>query len=155
MRLAMHRAPALRQPGQAQRPVAAPTQPMKPKKPSGLAKPRGRKQMNKTEAAYAAILEARKRKAEIDGYTWEGMTLRWPDGMTYTPDFAVTEGYKTVEVGGQFPDEKWSRIVLIETKGPWIEDDAKVKFRAARAHWPEFEFKMMQRAKDGSWSQIL
>ncbi len=95
--------------------------------------------MNKTETAYSLILEARKRRGDIARWEREGMTLRWPDGMTYTADFTVWH------TGG---------ILLIETKGAWIEGDALVKFRAARAYWPEFQFEMQQ-CKKGQWERIL
>lgn len=115
--------------------------PAKTKRAPGLAKPRGRKGMNKTEAAYALILEARKRAGDIHRYGREMITLRWEDGMTYSADFAVWESID-------------SRLLLIETKGAFIEGDALVKFRAARAHWPEFRFEMWQ-LKKGTWTQLL
>lgn len=117
------------------------------KKSGGLAKPRGRKGMNKTEAAYALILESKKRAGEILRYEREGITLRWPDGMTYSADFAVW-----MNTGQQYPHEK--QLLFIETKGAWIEQDALVKFRAARAHWPEFDFQMWQ-MKKGAWTRLL
>ncbi len=127
--------------------TSQPHEPVVTAKPSkkaagGLAKPRGRRKMNKTEAAYALILEAKKRTGQVVRYGWEEITLRWPDGMSYTPDFCVW--YPNVP----------SQLVFVETKGPWIEDDAKVKFRAARAHWPEFDFQMWQ-LKKGLWTQLL
>lgn len=112
-----------------------------PRRAPGLSKPRGRKGMNETETAYALILEARKRAGEIVRYEREGITLRWPDGMTYSPDFCIWE---TID----------SRILLAETKGAFLREDALVKFRAARAYWPEFRFEMWQLSK-GSWTQIL
>lgn len=115
--------------------------PAKAKRAAGLAKPRGRKGMNRTEAAYALILEALKRAGDIHRYEREGITLRWQDGMTYTPDFTV---WNSID----------SRLLLIETKGAFIEGDALVKFRAARAHWPEFHFEMRQ-LKKGTWTQLL
>lgn len=123
-------------------PVASEPAREKPKKAAGLSKPRGRKGMNKTEAAFALILEAEKRAGLWQRYEREGLTLRWPDGMTYTSDFVA------------FAPESGSPMTFIETKGEFIEGDALVKFRAARAHWPEFHFKMMQ-LKKGSWEQIL
>lgn len=103
-------------------------------------KPRCRKPMNGTETAYSLILEARVRRGELTKWEREGITLRWPDGMTYSPDFYVLH-----------PD---GRKEFIEVKGPWIEEDALVKFRAARACWTEFFFAMWQLDK-GSWVQIL
>lgn len=121
-----------------------------PTKGTGKGKPRGRAAMNKTETAYSQILEAMKSRGEIKRWEREGITLRWPDGMTYSPDFAVWE-----LATDPFPeDHTRERLVFIEVKGPFIREDALVKFRAARAHWPEFAFSMMQ-LKKGEWTQIL
>ena len=46
-------------------------------------------QMNKTEAAYAQELEARKNAQELLWYAFEGVTLKLADGCRYTPDFSV------------------------------------------------------------------
>lgn len=99
--------------------------------------------MNKTETAFAARLEALKRAGEIIRWDREGITLRWPDGMTYSADFAVIR-----------PSEFGILLVLMETKGAFLRDDSLVKFRAARAYWPEFEFELHQ-FKRGQWSRIL
>lgn len=125
-------------------PTATPETPSKPKA-GGLAKPRGRKGMNKTEASFATRLEAQLEADEIISYAREGITLRWPDGMTYTPDFAALRRI----AGTPYHD-----LLLIETKGAWIEQDALVKFRAARAHWVFFAFEMWQ-LKKREWSQLL
>jgi hypothetical protein len=155
---AKNRAPALRTPGKPDplkplesEKLAKEVMPKPKKKAGGLAKPRGRRQMNKVEASYALILEGELRNGEIERYEWEGMTLRWKDGMTYTPDFVVwgRNSGEVYPVGGPLP------IRLIETKGPWIEEDAKVKFRAARAHWPEFSFEMWGQDKKGNWTKLL
>lgn len=137
-------------------PIAAPTtpvaSPLEPKptkaKAAGLSKPRGRKGMNKTEAAYELILEAEKRAGLWIGYGREEITLRWPDGMSYTSDFTA--------YAPENDSEPSPAVIVwfIETKGPFIEGDALVKFRSARANWPQFHFKMMQ-LKKGTWEQIL
>lgn len=157
MRRAMDRKPALRVPG-APDPgvpadeavtniVACAAQPPKKKRAPGLSKPRGRRKMNKTEAAFALILEARKRAGEITRYEWEGVTLRWPDGLTYSPDFVVW-GWNASMENPVYP------ITMIETKNAWIEGDALVKFRAARANWSEFVFELHQ-LKKGTWTKLL
>lgn len=117
-------------------------------KPQGKGKPRGRAPMNKTEQSFANILEARRRRGEIHSWEREGITLRWPDGMSYSPDFAVVEG--TLDVNGRTA----VALTFIETKGAYIHEDALVKFRAARAHWPLYRFEMHQLAK-GEWTKIL
>ena len=94
--------------------------------------------MNKTESEFAHRLEIMKRNAEIFRYEYEGITLRWAD-MKYTPDFIVFYHGK---------GEK-SRIKLIEVKGGHIWDRDIVRFKGARAYWPEFAFEMHQKTKNG------
>lgn len=114
-------------------------------------KPRGRAPMNKTETAYSLILEARKRTGDIVDWEREGITLRWPDGMAYTPDFTVIK-YVDDPAGASGP---LVRILFVETKGPRIEEDALVKYRAARDKWGRFyRFEMQQLTKEG-WNRIL
>src|SRR5690349_14178240 len=50
-------------------------------------KPKAR-QMNKTEAEFALLLETQKRNGEILRYEYEGIPLNWA-GLRYTPDFTV------------------------------------------------------------------
>lgn len=153
MRRAMLREPAMHAPG---RPIPAPVAPpatapeavKATTKAVGLGKPQGRKVMNRTEAAYALILEAEKRAGLWIRYGREELTLRWPDGMRYTADFMALAPEND-------SDPSPAVVVwMIEVKGAFIEGDALVKFRAARAYWPEFHFKMMQ-LKKGRWEQVL
>jgi hypothetical protein len=94
--------------------------------------------MNQTEREFSLILEARKRRGEIDGWAFESVKLRLADGCWYTPDFFVWG-----ECGNGF----------YEVKGRHIWDDAKVKFKVAREEhkWATFE---MWRKIDGRWTQI-
>lgn len=101
--------------------------------------------LNKTEAEFALRLEAMKRNGEILRYEYEGMTLRWA-GMRYTPDFVVFR--RTMP-----EDEQPWPIMLIEVKGGHIWDRDIVRFKGARAHWPEFSFEMHQKTKQG-WKRI-
>ena len=103
----------------------------------GMSAPRQRKAMNKTEESFLALLTVNFPHCQIDR---EGITLRWPDGMTYTSDFVVYGG---------------SKPLLIETKGPFIRRSGLEKFRAARARWTAFEFQMHQRDKAYNWKKIL
>jgi len=115
--------------------------------------------MNKTEAEYAMILEAMKRKGEILRYEYEGITLRWAD-MKYTPDFLVfANPWKELEsLSTKIKD--LSQVVevhgtkLIEIKGGHIWDRDIVRFKGARAFYPEFQFEMHQK-KAGQWSRIM
>lgn len=112
---------------------------------AGFSAPRKRKAMNKTETAFAAILEARKLAGEISDWFYEGITLRLPDGMTLTPDFAVW----------MKNDDDLFVWHLMETKGAWIEEDALVKFRAFRhAFNAQFEWELWQQVK-WQWKKIL
>lgn len=97
---------------------------------------------NKTEAEFALRLEAMKRNGEILRYEYEGITLRWA-GMRYTPDFVVFDRL-------MYP---YVQVRLIEVKGGHIWDRDIVRFKGARAHWPEFSFEMWQKTKQG-WKRI-
>lgn len=115
-------------------------------------KPQARAEMNKTERDYSLILEAMKRRGDIVDWEREGITLRWPDGMRYTPDFTVT--LHAIKWGAAERD--YVSILFIEAKGPRIEDDAMVKFRAARDKWTRYRFEMWQRRYSrGSFEKIL
>lgn len=78
--------------------------------------------MNRTESAYATILEARKRSGEVLDYWYESVTVKLADGVRYTPDFAVLLADGVLE--------------LHEVKGGFIRDDARVKLRVAARHTP-------------------
>jgi len=87
--------------------------------------------MNRTEREFAAMLERQKRAREIVRYDFEGITLRWAD-MRYTPDFVVIKFVP-------------APLNFIEVKGGHIWDRDIVRFKGARAYWPEFEFEMWQK----------
>lgn len=159
---AMRRAPALKQPTERKGDLSAsiiratkalagpasaePVASNPSRLSAGLSKPRKKQAMNKTEAAFSLRLMAQKQAGEIIRWDREGITLRWPDGMAYTADFAVMK-----PMGGL---EYCPALILVEVKGAFIEGDALVKFRAARAYWPEFQFEMHQ-FKKGQWERIL
>lgn len=77
--------------------------------------------MNKTEAAYAATLEQRKRVGEVAWYKFEGLKFRLADNTFYTPDFAV------MLAGGA--------LEAHEVKGHWA-DDARAKIKIAADMYP-------------------
>lgn len=77
--------------------------------------------MNKTESAYAQLLETRKRLGEVAWYRFEGVKLRLADSTFYTPDFAVM-----LADGG---------LECHEVKGHWT-DDARVKIKVAAEMYP-------------------
>ncbi len=108
----------------------------------GLSKSR----MNKTEAEYDRILEAKWRRGEVQEHCFEGMSLSWgrdPETgkpMWYTPDFVVWPTGGTLE--------------LHEVKGGHIFSRDLVRFKGCRAEWGKhYRFVMMQK-KAGAWSRI-
>ncbi len=101
---------------------------------SKFARPRPRPEpgkMNKTEAAYANLLELRKKAGAIKSWRFEPMKFRLADKTYYTPDFMVT-----------FTD----RIEFHEVKGFW-EDDARVKIKVVAEMFPEFLFVAVKKDK--------
>lgn len=96
--------------------------------------------MNKTEAEYAQMLEARRVSGEIQWWAYEAMTLKLADNTRYTPDFLVMLADGALEVH--------------ETKGGYIREDGWLKLKVAAALFP-FRFFLCQKAakKDGGeWS---
>ena len=92
-------------------------------------KPRQPGMMNRTEQAYAMMLEAMKRSGEIVDYRYESVTFKLAKDTRYTPDFYVI-----------FSD----RIELHEVKGGLVRDDARVKFKVAAETFPEYGWKWCQ-----------
>lgn len=90
--------------------------------------------MNKTEAAYAAVLEARKHAGDVLWWEFEPMNLRLADKCFYQVDFLV------MVKGGQ--------LECHEVKGYWT-DDALVKIKTAAAKFP-FRF-IALRLVAGDW----
>ena len=93
---------------------------------------------NKTESAYGAELEMRKRIGEIAWYRFEGLKLRLADNTFFTPDFAVMLEDGTMEIH--------------EVKGFWT-DDARVKIKVAAEMYP-FRFvaiKSRPKKQGGGW----
>ena len=94
--------------------------------------------MNKTERAWATMLEARIRAGELREAHFEGVTLKLADDTRYTPDFFVVRADGACE--------------LHEVKGFW-RDDAKVKTKVAARQYP-FPIYAVSRTK-GAWSVEL
>jgi hypothetical protein len=118
-----------------------------------LKKIRTQKEPNKTEREFSFILEAQKRKGEILRYEYQGITLRWFD-MKYTPDwFVLGNPIVTFDPESQKDIQRFP-FRLIEVKGPHIWDRDIVRFKGARAYWPEFQFEMHQK-KQGQWNRIF
>jgi len=88
--------------------------------------------MNKTEQAYAALLQCRKDAGEIHHWQFEAMALRLADRTTYTPDFFI------IMADGS--------IVFHEVKGFW-QGTGRVKIKVAAELHPWFEFTAVQLKK--------
>jgi hypothetical protein len=90
--------------------------------------------MNRTETAYAELLEARRRAGEVLWFEFEAFTLRLARRTHYRPDFPVL-----TPTGLQFH----------EVKG-FMRDDAWLKLKLAARAFP-FQFIVVRRTK-GDWS---
>jgi hypothetical protein len=86
--------------------------------------------LNKTETAYASLLETRKRLREIRDYRIQSITLLLGPNVRYTPDFNVVANDGVIE--------------MHETKGGYAREDAIVKFKIARGAYPWFRFIMLE-----------
>lgn len=95
--------------------------------------------MNKTEAAYAEVLENQRHHGEIAWFKFEGVKLRLADNTFYTPDFAVMAADGILE--------------MHEVKGFWM-DDARAKIKIAADIYPfRFKaFKVVSKKNGGGWS---
>jgi hypothetical protein len=89
--------------------------------------------MNKTEAAYAAHLELRKRDGDVLWYRFEGIKLRLADNTFLTVDFALMRADGSLE--------------MHEVKG-FMQDDANVKIKVAADQYP-FKFFIVRKSKIG------
>lgn len=98
-------------------------------------------QMNDTEKAYAAHLDALKLSGDVLWWAFEGIKLRLADGAFYVPDFDVMVADGTIEIH--------------EVKGNW-EGDAKLKVRVAADRYP-FRFLAIQtvpKSRGGGWQSV-
>lgn len=97
--------------------------------------------MNKTEAAYADVLEKQKQAGDVLWYKFEGLKLRLADNTFYTPDFAVMLSS--------------CELVVKEVKG-FMHDDANVKIKIAADLYPFRFFVCRARPKKdgGGFSEV-
>lgn len=89
--------------------------------------------MNKTEAAFAAVLDAHPR---VSAWKFEAIKLRLADATTYEPDFAciATDGRVCfVEVKTRWGGKRHAG------KAGWTED-SRVKVKVAAEVFAEFDF---------------
>lgn len=101
-------------------------------KPNLNRKPR----MNTIEIEYSWILEAAKRDKQIIEYRFEALRFRLADNTTYTPDFMVITS---------------DAFEFHEVKGPYVREDAWIKFKMAVELYPWLIWKWCQKTKDKGW----
>lgn len=106
--------------------------------------PRRCEGMNKGEAAYAAHLDALKAAGEVLHWQYEGVKLRLGDNCHLTPDFLVVtpECVELHDVKGR------------KGEGPWIEEDAKVKLKAAAEMHAWARHVVVWPRKGGGWERL-
>jgi hypothetical protein len=88
--------------------------------------------MNGTEAAYAALLEAKRRAGQVRHVGFETIKLILADRTTYTPDFVVLDAEGLLE--------------FHEVKG-FMRDDARVKLKVAARLFPWCTFRLIRKEK--------
>lgn len=99
--------------------------------------------MNKTEAAYARLLEARRVAGEVAWWAFEPLSLRLAKGSSYSPDFVHVESD--------------GLIVCTETKGTagWsLDSESRTKWKACGERYPLFAFRAAtarRKADGGGW----
>lgn len=98
-------------------------------------KPR-RGHMNRTESAYAQLLEIRKNAGEILWFDFEGLRFRVGVGAWYCPDFLIMNADGTIECH--------------ETKGGFSREAAIVRIKCAAEKFP-FKF-VLVKFKRGQWT---
>lgn len=93
--------------------------------------------MNKTEAAYAELLEQRKRIGQILDYKFHPMNVRLAAGTFYEVDFLV--------LGADL------RLSIHEVKGGFTTDKGQMKIKLCAEALPWFEFLKVSKLtkKDG------
>jgi hypothetical protein len=98
-------------------------------------------EMNKTEQAYADMLQARKLAGEIIEWQFEAVTFKLAADVRYSPDFCIVLSDHTIE--------------FIDTKGGGPQDPkSRVKIRCAAEKFPWFAFAIEQKqakSKGGAW----
>lgn len=121
----------------------SPAQPKGPPLPKNPSKGRPRHEpgvMNKTEQAYAVLLNEQLKQGKIKWWVFESIKLKLAYNTHYTVDFFVMSSDDTLEAH--------------EVKGGHIEDDAMVKIKVAAKHFP-FRFKLcMKKNKSTPWKIV-
>lgn len=100
-------------------------------------------QMNRTEEAYAALLQTRKLAGEIIDWGFERITFKLADNTRYTPDFVVWLMDETME--------------LVDTKPHKVIDPKSlVKVKVAAEQFCQFRFvfeEKLPKKLGGGWKR--
>jgi hypothetical protein len=94
--------------------------------------------MNKTEAAYAQILAARKHDGTIQDWKFHAIRVRLADNTFYEPDFLV------LAADGQ--------IEIHECKGSFTTQAGQTKVKLCAEVLPWFRVIKVSRQKNGEWT---
>jgi uncharacterized Zn finger protein len=93
--------------------------------------------MNKTEQAYAEVLEERRMLGQITGWRYEAIRFKLAGNTHYTPDFWVQLTDGSVEL---------HEVKACRANGAFlVEDDARVKIKVAAEMYHEFEWRIVGR----------
>jgi hypothetical protein len=98
----------------------------------------GKTEMNKTEAAYAQLLEAKKHTGEIIDWRFHPIRVRLADRTYYEPDFLVMTAARELQIH--------------ETKGAFTTDKGQMKIKLCAEVLPWFRVFKCSKQKDGSWT---
>lgn len=118
--------------------------------PQGAPKRRRRRVMNATEREFSLFLQSLKDQGQIYNFVHEGITLRWGSKdaeLSYTPDFAVIESVEGII-------KPKLVMTFFEIKGAYAWQKDIVKFKAAKAAHPTFEFQLHEKGPDG-WQRTI
>lgn len=105
---------------------------------------------NKLEAEYEAYLGLMQKSGAIESFMFEGIKLRLADGTSYTPDFLVFASDGVVEIH----DTKGTTTKKLKAgniKGPWIEEDARIKLAVVAEQFPFRTFAVFK--ANGTWQK--
>ena len=100
--------------------------------PPAIERP-GPKFKSKLEAEYAQMLEAQRAAGQIRDWHYEGITIKLADGVRFTVDFNL------VGLDGS--------LSMIEVKGPYMRDDARIKLRVAARAFPMWSWFLVRKQR--------
>jgi hypothetical protein len=118
--------------------------------PRGRSKRRKRREMNRTEEEFSRYLQSLKDRGEIYNFSFEGMTLRWGDEtapLSYTADFMAVKNVQGVIA-------PTLSLTFYEIKGGFAWREGVLRFKAAKAAFPLFEFCLYEKGTDG-WQKTI